>query len=383
MDQSISASVRLGDPAPWFSVPTIASGSADLHVSGGRRVVISFLGDLATQRAEAEQQSLIACIEGLSEDNLVAYAVLTAPPGDPVAIVGAAPVTLRHVADYDGVLTRLYGAAEGPRSVVLDPMLRVVADIRWDHPAGHAAVLRHTVRSLPGVDDSAGVPMMAPALIVPRVFDFDFCDFLVRLYDKMGGDDSGFLLDVEGKTKTIVNHRLKRRRDLLIVVPELRDRIRDQLVRRLLPAIERYFQFAATRMDRYMVSCYDASEGGHFFRHRDNVNVGAQHRRFAVSINLNRDYDGCDLVFPEFGRRTYRAPVGGALVFSCGALHEVTPITRGRRFAFLPFLYGEADAALRATNNARLDESSAQYRAGAGDDLLYPLTVPSADAHAA
>ena len=88
-----------------------------------------------------------------------------------------------------------------------------------------------------------------------------------------------------------------------------------------------------------------------------------------------------DLVFPEFGRRTYRAPVGGAIVFSCGALHEVTPIARGRRYAFLPFLYGEADAALRVANNARLDESSAQYQAG--DDLLYPSAVSAADAHAA
>jgi predicted 2-oxoglutarate/Fe(II)-dependent dioxygenase YbiX len=154
------------------------------------------------------------------------------------------------------------------------------------------------------------------------------------------------------------------------VVPELRERIRVRLVARLLPAIERYFQFRATRMDRYIVSCYDSGEGGYFYRHRDNLNAGAEHRRFAVSINLNRDYDGCDLVFPEFGRRTYRAPVGGAIVFSCGALHEVTPITRGRRLAFLPFLYNESDATLREANNERLDASSARYLTG--NDLLYP-----------
>jgi hypothetical protein len=89
---------------------------------------------------------------------------------------------------------------------------------------------------------------------------------------------------------------------------------------------------------------------GHFHRHRDNDNVGAQHRRFAVTINLNHDYEGGDLVFPEFGRRLDRAPMGGAVVFSCGALHQVMPVTKGRRFAFLAFLYGEADAALREEN---------------------------------
>ncbi len=48
-------------------------------------------------------------------------------------------------------------------------------------------------------------------------------------------------------------------------------------------------------------------------------NAGAQHRRFAVSINLNNNFEGCDLMFPEFGRKVYRPSEGGALVFSCGA----------------------------------------------------------------
>ena len=44
------------------------------------------------------------------------------------------------------------------------------------------------------VDDSAGVPMHAPTLIVPRVFDFPLCEFLVQFYDQNGGEvcpDSG------------------------------------------------------------------------------------------------------------------------------------------------------------------------------------------------
>ncbi len=228
-----------------------------------------------------------------------------------------------------------------PRTIVLDPMLRAVADIPWDYAAGHAESVRGVLNSLPAVDDCAGVPLIAPVLMVPRVLDFALCDFLIQFYDKLGGNDSGFLLDTAGKTATVVDYRLKRRTDLSVVHPDVRDAIRSQIVRRLVPAIERFFQFSATRMDRYIVACYDSAVGGHFYRHRDNVNAGAQHRRFAVTINLNNDYDGCDLTFPEFGSRTYRAPHGGAIVFSCGALHQVTPVTRGRRYAFLAFLYGE------------------------------------------
>ncbi len=182
---------------------------------------------------------------------------------------------------------------------------------------------------------------------------------------------SGFLLDNNGTTSTMIDYRLKRRNDLSILVPEVRDQIRGQIVRRLVPAIDRFFQFSPTRMDRYIVASYDSAIGGHFHRHRDNINIGAQHRRFAVTINLNKDYDGCDLVFPEFGRRTYRAPAGGAIVFSCGALHQVTPVTRGTRYAFLAFLYGEADAALREKNDSKIVQSEFRY-SGAMPDRLFP-----------
>jgi predicted 2-oxoglutarate/Fe(II)-dependent dioxygenase YbiX len=226
------------------------------------------------------------------------------------------------------------------------------------------------MRGLPSVDDAAGVPLSAPVLIVPRVLDYGLCDFLIKLYQSCGGEDSGFMLDVAGKTLTTVDHRLKRRGDLVVALPEVREAIRDQVVRRLLPAVERFFQFQATRMDRYIVACYDSDVGGHFYRHRDNVNAGAQHRRFAVSINLNKDFEGCDLIFPEFGRKRYRTPFAGATVFSCGALHEVTPVTRGRRYAFLAFLYGEADAARREANNAELHEGEMRY--SEGRDRLLP-----------
>lgn len=183
------------------------------------------------------------------------------------------------------------------------------------------------------------------------------------------------MLDSDGKTATVVDYRIKRRNDLPVAAPQLREVIRSQIVRRLLPALERFFQFQATRMDRYLVACYDSAIGGHFYRHRDNVNAGAQHRRFAVSMNLNTDYDGCDLMLPEFGSRTYRAPHGGAVVFSCGALHQVTPVTRGRRYAFLSFLYGEADAALRDINNAKLHDGEQLYTGIS--DRLFPDDAPA------
>ncbi len=368
-DDSTALFTTLGDPVPRFSAQLVTGGPFDLHVCAGRWVVLCFLGAPDNPKVDDEISALLRLKDILVEDHVIIRGIFTAPPADAAKYNALSSAGLSFVADYGGTISRCFGAFDMPRTIVLDPMLRAIADIPWNYPQGHADTVINLVRGLPSVEESAGVPLIAPVLIVPRVFDFQLCDLLIEFYEKNGAEESGFLFDVEGKTTTVVNHRLKRRRDVPIAHPELRELVRKQVIRRLLPEIERYFQFQVTRMDRDIVACYDSAVGGHFHRHRDNVNAGAQHRRFAVTINLNSDFDGCDLAFPEFGRKTYRAPCGGAIVFSCGALHQVMPATRGRRYAFLAFLYNEADAALRKANNARLHDSESHYD-GSWDGLF-------------
>jgi predicted 2-oxoglutarate/Fe(II)-dependent dioxygenase YbiX len=154
------------------------------------------------------------------------------------------------------------------------------------------------------------------------------------------------------------------RRDREISDEAMCAKLRTRILARLVPMVKRAFQFEATRMERYIVGAYPAGEG-HFRPHRDNTTRGTAHRRFAVTINLNAgDYEGGDLRFPEYGARTYRAPTGGAVVFSCSLLHEATPVTRGTRYAFLPFLYDDPAARLREENNPHLGEGVGAYKAG-------------------
>ena len=82
-----------------------------------------------------------------------------------------------------------------------------------------------------------------------------------------------------------------------------------------------------------------------------------------MSVNLNDDFDGGELVFPEYGPRRYKVPAGCAVVFSGSLLHCVTPVTRGRRYAYLPFLYDEAAARVREANSHHLAEGGGLYRA--------------------
>jgi predicted 2-oxoglutarate/Fe(II)-dependent dioxygenase YbiX len=326
----------------------------------------------------AEVAELGRLSAAFSEDHLIIGCVFTGQASDTDSLIDSLGAissgTLSFLADRDGAVGRSFGAAEMPRTIILDPMLRAVADIAWDVPQGHADMVRNVLQGLPRVDDSAGVPMFAPALMVPRVFSFGICDFLIQFYETQGAVDSGFQFDIDGKTVTLSDWRLKRRSDVAVGVPEVRELIRDHIVRRLVGPIERYFQFKVTRMDRYVVACYDSAVAAHFHRHRDNINAGAQHRRFALSINLNKDFEGGDLAFPEFGTKAYRPSEGGALVFSCGALHQVTPVTKGKRYAFLAFMYGEEDAVRREGNNAKLHAGELQYDAS-GRDRLFPEEV--------
>jgi peroxiredoxin len=367
--------VQLGDPVPWFAgARTVTGATIDLHVQAGRWVMLAFLGGADDPRTAGELAELLVRAELFREESLVVYGILPAVRADRAVFAHVSTPALGFIEDEDGAIARLYGAADSPRTIVLDPMLRAVANIAWDDPGGHATLLGGLLQGLPAVEDQAGVPLYAPVLVIPRVFEFELCDFLIEFYASQGGTESGFLLARDGTTRTVVDHRFKRRQDVVIGNPEIRAVMRDRIVRRVVPAMERHLRYRPTRMDRYLVSCYDSDGGGYFYRHRDDLLPGARHRRFAMSINLNGDYQGCDLVFPEFGPRRYRAPTGGAIVFATATLHQVTPITAGRRFAFVPFLYGEADVPVRLADNALLGDGSARYEAG--DDRLFPDPFP-------
>src|ERR1700745_953551 len=96
----------------------------DLHVSAGRWVVLSFLGSLANPRAMEELNQLLSQATLFGEDHLVVGCILTQPPQDPAELAAISSQALFFVADYDGAISRAFGALKMPRTVVLDPLLR-------------------------------------------------------------------------------------------------------------------------------------------------------------------------------------------------------------------------------------------------------------------
>jgi predicted 2-oxoglutarate/Fe(II)-dependent dioxygenase YbiX/peroxiredoxin len=338
----------VGDPVPWFEAASPTSQHYHFSTAVGRYVLLGFLPPPGPAR-DAAFQAFAANRALFDDEKAAAFLVLR----DAASIAQARnqPPGLRWFNDADDRVSRLYGAvdaagAEHPFWLLLDPTHRVLGA----YPIVETEALFAQVRGLPAVSDHAGVELSAPVLIVPRVFDAQTCRHLIDLYQSQGGAPSGVMREVAGKTVGVLDG-FKRRKDTDIADPGLRRELKSYLARRLLPEIAKVFQFEATRVERYIVACYDAADGGFFRAHRDNETRGTAHRRFAVSINLNaEEFDGGDLRFPEFGDRTYRPPTGGAVVFCCSLQHEATPVTRGVRYAFLPFLYDEAGSAIREAN---------------------------------
>jgi len=345
---------EIGDTAPHFSARTDVNPSFAFGSIGGRWVVMLFFGSLADPVGRAAHEQILSR-RAVFNDNDAAYFGISCDPRDRSERgLKATPPGLRYFYDDDLAVSRLYNQEHtggAPRmALLLDRAMRVVAVEPLERTDALLDVLERCLAEEPG----APAVMMAPVLTVPRIFEPELCEALIAYYKAKGGSESGVMREIDGMTVGVLDGSMKRRRDASVEDPELKDLMIRRLSRRLVPEIKRAFNWQATRIERYMVACYDAEIGGYFNAHRDNTTAGTAHRVFAVSLNLNSDYDGGELCFPEFGPRTYRPPPGGATVFSCSLLHAATPVTRGTRYVFVPFLYDETHARIRDANRDKL-----------------------------
>ncbi|MBX7541141.1 2OG-Fe(II) oxygenase [Qipengyuania sphaerica] len=359
---TVSAPPQIGDYAPWFHAKALdGSDRYAFHSVGGRHVMMLFHGTASQPMAQAALKVIQKHRALFDDDNAVFFGVTVDPNDVAQKRIAQDLPGIRHFLDYDRAVSRTYGAVHEdqryePFWMLMDRELRVVG--KWPIAQGEEAIAE-LQRRVAATSDG-----WAPVLTVPGVFDEKLCQHLISLYEQDGGTASGFMRDVNGKTTHILDDGFKQRRDTTIEDPKLIQHLSQRIARRIAPAIERAFHFKPTRIERHIVACYEAGKG-HFRPHRDNTTFGTAHRRFAVTINLNaEEYDGGDLRFPEFGGRTYRAPTGGAVVFSCSLLHEATPVTKGKRYAFLPFLYDEEAKKIREAN---LHKLAAQSEAAAAE----------------
>lgn len=342
-----------GDPAPWFRLPSDVNPQFNFSSLGGRTLLVVFL----RSHSDADGQRILSeLLAGLHRfvAHSTAMLVISADGADREARVPEGVTGVRYLFDVNQDVAKLYGvtSADGfrPAGFVIDERMRIAAVVPQDGIEQYAPTLfahfDHAFRS----SEARRTASNAPVLIIPNVFEPDICKRLIDGHTESGGVESGYMVERNGMTIQQHDFSHKRRSDWVIEEQKLIDSCRVRVRRRIAPEIFRAHQFVATHIERYLIACYEAEKGGHFAPHRDNTTKGTAHRRFAVSVNLNDDYEGGELVFPEFGQARYKPEAGGACVFSCSLLHQATKVTSGRRYVFVPFLYDEAAAEVRKQN---------------------------------
>ena len=138
---------------------------------------------------------------------------------------------------------------------------------------------------------------------------------------------------VEGKLTTH-NHATKNR---CHVHPdsELERQIDHKLSRSVLPELKKVFYFDAQYRETYKICSYDSESSGRFHPHRDTP-APYQHRKFALSLFLNDDYEGGEFVLCEYGLKI-KPKANTAFIFPGISTHQILPVTKGSRMTIITF----------------------------------------------
>lgn len=110
-------------------------------------------------------------------------------------------MTTRRSAAYTEWLT---GTARRG-GVIVDPTMRII-DVIPFAPAGEdAARVVEILSRQPPPERYAGIEAQAPVLYLPRAFEPGLCAHLIGLYQAQGGELSGFMQQIDGKTVGVHN----------------------------------------------------------------------------------------------------------------------------------------------------------------------------------
>jgi predicted 2-oxoglutarate/Fe(II)-dependent dioxygenase YbiX len=339
-------SLRPGDRVPDFALPGLDGKLRKFIWSfTGNPVALLAVDDLGNLDTD-QFATLIAACETSSVTPIVVAGNGVGAAAAPWAKLGGSAETPLLLCDADGkflpALLAQGGVGFGPggslrmRVILLDPNQRIAATFDSRALPAAAEALGATAASVraDGAADQVVRTPMAPVLVLPRVFELDFCTQLIRLWGKGDHKDSG----VSSRYGNVNVSHLKQTEDYTVVEPMMQKAISDRLAYRIGPELTKVFAFDRQfAFDSHVVLSYSL-EGKHFFgAHRDNGAPTTADRAFAVSLNLNDDFEGGELVFPEYAGLKVSPPTGAAAVFSCSLLHRALPVTRGRRFVLTTF----------------------------------------------
>lgn len=338
--------LSLGDRVANFALPDTAGLQRVFYLErGGGPVLLFACGGTSDPAQAAALAALAAAADGLRSRGVELLAVT----GDGVAANKATAerlgLDLALFSDPQGAVLAHLLAPEPPASpdresarpafasYALDPNQRVLG--RFVQPRAEAQ-LEAAAAAFDAWSGRREPPRVlaeaAPVLALPDVFEPALCRALIEAWEREhheGGLSDG--------TRNVVDESKKRNLEHVIADPALRRRVVHTLARRIGPELVKVFNYRAPfRFEGLYVLSYRHDRQDFFGTHRDNLRQESP-RRFALSLNLNDEFEGGELRFPEYGPHLYKPGAGAAVVFSCDLLHEALPVTRGQRWVLVSF----------------------------------------------
>lgn len=228
-------------------------------------------------------------------------------------------------------------ASTGSVVVILDHNVRVVMVGPARDPSAAELVAGHLAAR-----SSHATSARAPVLTIPDAIRASMADRVRSAWEEADPVATGVETTADGRRIEALDGLAKRRRDHVVRDPVLLRDLTQHVGRRVIPQVHKAFAFRATGFEGFKVGAYDQDDQGFFAAHRDNLSPATAHRRFALSLVLDDEHEGGELVFPEYSGHGHRLGRFEALVFSCSLLHAVRPVTSGRRLVLLSFLLGPA-----------------------------------------
>ncbi|HKD54026.1 MAG TPA: hypothetical protein VKB72_07375, partial [Steroidobacteraceae bacterium] len=222
---------------------------------------------------------------------------------------GLVNMKLRNAARFD---------LAGIVCLLLDADQRVIA-LRGHEP-GHAEWALATYRAQPRVEP-ATLTAMAPVLLLPAVLDRALCAELAGELGEAGAAG------------------------LVLLDDALAARTMRLLLRRVGPEIDRAFSFDDFIVEplRLRRDQADTAE-----RERLRIEPDGKGRGFVLLLDLGaEDYEGGEILFPEYGPHRYRPGTGGVVVYSDTLLRELRPVAKGRRSLLTTLLRRAAPVAVQ------------------------------------
>ena len=227
------------------------------------------------------------------------------------------PVNIRTNVLYtkDAQLKNILMIGDKPQVYITSPNRRIISVMDSDE-------LREMKKF--NIEDYLPREVHIPYLLIENALDNNLLKKVINFYNQK---------KIEGK---LISHQHSTK-DRLHVHPdaELEKELDHKISRSVLPELRKVFYFDAQYRELYKICSYDAETSGRFHPHRDTP-APYQHRKYALSLFLNDDYEGGEFVLPEYGLKV-KPKANTAFIFPGISTHQVLPVTKGSRMTIISF----------------------------------------------